>query len=41
MNDYQKAYGELWSVLKYEPACKIEKKLQREYQALGDTGTIS
>ena len=40
MNDYQKAYGELWSVLKYEPACEIEK-LQREYQALGDTGTIS
>lgn len=29
MNDYQKAYGELWSVLKYEPACEIEKIAKR------------
>ena len=34
MNDYQKAYGELWSVLKYEPACKIEKNCKENIKRL-------
>ena len=34
MNDYQKAYGELWSVLKYEPACEIEKNSKENIKRL-------
>ena len=34
MNDYQKAYGELWSVLKYEPACEIEKNCKENIKRL-------
>ena len=34
MNDYQKAYGELWSVMKYEPACEIEKNCKENIKRL-------